>query len=65
MELLRDLRMRVAASLLAETGLPVKRVAEQAGFQSRSAFARAFTQHAGVSPRAFRNGIRRAPPEAA
>ncbi|MCL5777393.1 AraC family transcriptional regulator [Limibaculum sp. FT325] len=57
MELLRELRMRHAADLLANSGLPVKRIAEQAGFASRSAFARAFTQHSGVSPRGFRGGI--------
>jgi len=55
-ELLRDLRMRVAADLLANSGLPVKRIAEQVGFASRSAFARAFALHAGVSPRGFRGG---------
>ena len=54
MELLRDLRMRHAATLLAETDLPVKRIAEMAGFRSRSAFTRTFEALIGASPRAFR-----------
>jgi len=57
MELLRDLRMRMAAGLLANSNLPVKRIAAQVGFRSRSAFVRAFAQHAGISPRGFRGGI--------
>jgi len=54
MELLRDLRMRHAATLLSETGLPVKRIAEMAGFRSRSAFTRTFEALIGANPRAFR-----------
>lgn len=54
MELLRDLRMRMASALLAETDLPVKRVAEKVGFQSRSAFTRTFVKVIGESPQAFR-----------
>ena len=54
MELLRDLRMRHAATLLSETDLPVKRIAEMAGFRSRSAFTRTFESLTGASPRAFR-----------
>lgn len=56
MELLRELRMHQAASLLAQTDLPVKRIAELMGFQSRSAFSRAFTNAMGMSPRRFRVG---------
>jgi AraC-like DNA-binding protein len=54
MTLLRDLRMHLAASLLAQSDLPVKRIAELAGFQSRSAFTRAFESATGLSPRGFR-----------
>ncbi|WP_298296766.1 AraC family transcriptional regulator [uncultured Litoreibacter sp.] len=54
MELLRDLRMLRAGSLLRETDLPVKRVAELVGFASRSAFTRSFEAKTGQSPRAFR-----------
>ncbi len=55
MELLRDLRMRHAARLLSETNLPVKRVAAEVGFASRSAFTRQFEATTGFSPRRFRN----------
>ena len=54
MQLLRDLRMHLAASLLTQTELPVKRIAELAGFQSRSAFTRTFESATGMSPRSFR-----------
>ncbi len=54
MTLLRDLRMHLAASLLGQSDLPVKRIAELAGFQSRSAFTRAFESATGQSPRSFR-----------
>ena len=54
MELLRDLRMNFAASLLKESQLPVKRIAELSGFQSRSAFSRTFTSATGLSPHDFR-----------
>jgi AraC-like DNA-binding protein len=54
MTLLRDLRMHLAASLLTQSDLPVKRIAELAGFQSRSAFTRTFESTTGMSPRGFR-----------
>lgn len=58
MELLRDLRMRLAGGLLRDTDLPVKRIAEMAGFSSRTAFSRAFEAKTGQSPRAFRVAVR-------
>jgi len=54
MELLRDLRARMAGTLLSKTDYPVKRVAEMVGFSSRSAFSRMFEAKTGQSPRAFR-----------
>lgn len=54
MELLRELRMTKAAALLAESALPVKRIAAMVGFQSRSAFNRAFTLSQGKTPRQMR-----------
>lgn len=54
MELLRNIRIRRAASLLADSDLPVKRVAQLAGFQSRSAFTRAFESIVGMAPGAYR-----------
>lgn len=54
MELLRNIRIRRAAALLADSDLPVKRVAQLAGFQSRSAFTRAFESIVGMAPGAYR-----------
>ncbi len=54
MKLLRDLRMHLAASLLTQSELPVKRIAELAGFHSRSAFTRTVESATGMSPRSFR-----------
>jgi len=54
MDLLRNLRMKKAATLLAESNLPVKRIAELVGFHSRSAFNRAFISCNGKSPREIR-----------
>lgn len=59
MDLLRDLRMRMAGSLLRETELPVKRIAEVVGFTSRSAFSRMFEIKTGQSPREFRASFRK------
>lgn len=56
MELLRELRMNLAASLLGKSDLPVKRITELVGFQSRSYFSRAFESHFGAPPSAFRGG---------
>lgn len=55
MELLRSIRIHRAASLLAESDLPVKRIAQLAGFQSRSAFTRTFEKNIGMAPGAYRN----------
>ena len=54
MELLRELRMQRAASLLRVSELPVKRIAEMVGFSSRSAFTRQFETKTGMSPRDYR-----------
>ena len=58
MELLRELRMTKAAVLLAESALPVKRIAEMVGFQSRSAFNRAFAMSQAKTPRQLREEMR-------
>lgn len=57
-ELLRDLRLRLAANLLTTTDLPVKRIAHQVGFTSRTAFSRVFEQRTGESPNQFRKSHR-------
>ncbi len=54
MAFLRDLRLRGAARLLAETDLPVKTVAGRVGFASRSHFSRAFKASFGTDPAAYR-----------
>ena len=54
MELLRGVRMNMAATMLLQSDLPVKRIAQLVGFQSRSAFTRTFEAGLGVSPRAYR-----------
>jgi AraC-like DNA-binding protein len=54
MTLLRDLRLARAAQMLAERRAPVDQVARAVGFQSRSAFSRAFVAMWGETPRAFR-----------
>lgn len=56
MSFLRQLRLARAAQLLSERREPVKRIAQLVGFDSRSAFTRAFTASRGQSPRAFRDG---------
>ena len=53
-ELLRELRMRRAAKLLRDSELPVKRVAQLVGFNSRTAFSRVFEQSSGLSPSDYR-----------
>lgn len=55
MELLRELRIRLASSLLEESDLPVKRIAEIVGFRSRTAFSRTFEKIVGLSPQNFRS----------
>lgn len=56
-ELLRDLRIRRASKLLSETELPVKRIAQLVGFNSRTAFSRVFEQRTGQSPSAYRRDV--------
>ena len=54
MELLRNLRVQRAATLLEESKIPIKRIAEIVGFRSRSAFTRMFTRYVGLPPQEFR-----------
>ena len=54
MTLLRDLRLARAAQMLTEQRAPVDQVARAVGFQSRSAFSRAFVAMWGTTPSAFR-----------
>lgn len=54
LDLRAQVRMETARRMLAHSGLPVTRIAEQLGFSEPSAFTRAFRIHAQQSPRAFR-----------
>lgn len=56
-ELLRTIRMRRAAELLARSDLPVKRVAGMVGYHSRTYFSRAFRAEHGLPPDAFRQSL--------
>jgi AraC-like DNA-binding protein len=53
-EFLKSLRLARAMQLLTGTDLPVKAVAAQVGYSSRSSFTRAFVASHGAAPRAFR-----------
>jgi AraC family transcriptional regulator, activator of mtrCDE len=46
--------MERAQGLLRHTHLSVAEVAGRLGYESQSAFAKAFRRHAGVAPRLFR-----------
>lgn len=59
MEFLRGLRLARAGQMLIESTDPVKRIADKSGFQSRSAFTRAFIAYHGLSPQEFRQTMRR------
>jgi AraC family transcriptional activator of mtrCDE len=52
---LRQLRMRQAALLLASNTLPVDQIAQRAGYASRSSFSRAFKAVYGSDPTEYRD----------
>ena len=54
MQYLRELRMQLASRLLAEDGAKVASVAAAVGFESESAFSRAFKKCVGLSPDEWR-----------
>jgi AraC-like DNA-binding protein len=47
-------RLNRASALLQQTTLPIDRIADEAGYDSQSAFAKAFRRRFGLAPRAFR-----------
>jgi AraC-like DNA-binding protein len=47
-------RMQLAGDLLAEDGLSIGEIAERVGYQSESPFSKAFKQHTGMAPGAYR-----------
>jgi AraC family transcriptional activator of mtrCDE len=62
MALLRRLRMRLAANLLAADALSVDQVALQSGYQSRSSFSRSFRKFYGSDPSEYRSAASRVAP---
>ncbi|HEX6240654.1 MAG TPA: helix-turn-helix transcriptional regulator, partial [Polyangiales bacterium] len=52
---LLEFRQLLARQLLVDSALPIKQVAEKAGFTSCAAFFRAFKRWTGESPAAFRS----------
>lgn len=58
-EHITDLRLFHARMLLSETDSKILSVAINSGFGSLSAFYEAFHNHTGVSPAAFRKGVKR------
>ena len=59
MGVLRRLRMRHAAGLLAANALSIDQVAMQVGYQSRSSFTRTFRRHYGCDPSEYRAEAKR------
>ena len=53
-DLLTDIRMTVAANALKTSDMPTGAVAELAGYQSETAFQRAFKQHMGITAAQWR-----------
>jgi transcriptional regulator GlxA family with amidase domain len=51
----RRARLLAAAELLSDTRLSIGQIADEVGFESQSAFARAFHRLTGKSPREWRN----------
>ena len=63
MAVLRQLRMRRAAALLAASSLSIDQVSGEVGYVSRSSFFRAFTKAYGTDPSSYRDAERRALPQ--
>jgi AraC family transcriptional activator of mtrCDE len=61
MNVLRKLRMRKAAVLLAAGELPIEHVAREVGYASRSSFVRAFDRTYGSHPSKYRVATYRSP----
>jgi AraC-like DNA-binding protein len=54
LDFVRKVRLRLAATLLSTTDLPIKVLAKSIGYSSRSYFSRAFRAAYGVDPKTFR-----------
>jgi len=55
-EFLRNVRLKHAARLLAETGEPVNQISLMVGFQTPRYFSQCFRQMFGVTPSEYRSG---------
>ena len=55
MDFLKELRLQRAAHLLRTSNRPIKSIADQVGFESRSHFSRSFTNYFDTSPAEFRD----------
>jgi AraC-like DNA-binding protein len=64
MAYLTQWRMRLAQKLLSRTELTLRDISTRVGFESESAFHRAFKKEVGDSPAAFDNSHRRLGPSA-
>ncbi len=53
-DMMLRLRMQHAKNLLLESSLSIKEIADRCGYQRQHEFARAFRQHTGASPTAWR-----------
>lgn len=58
-EYLLSLRMEKAKSLLEKTDMPINAVAHSVGYSDQLAFSRMFKEYAGISPKAFREGVQK------
>ena len=63
-ELVRRLRLDEARRLLAETPLPLKDITSRTGLGDASTMWRAFTQHLGITPAAYRERFASPTPKA-
>ena len=53
-----DCRLRMAASMLVFTSVPIKEISFAAGYQHSSSFVRAFKTYFGLSPARYRMKLR-------
>lgn len=54
MQYLTQWRMLLAANLLSDSNAPLIRIAEEVGYQTDTAFSRAFSREYGVPPAKWR-----------
>jgi AraC-like DNA-binding protein len=58
-DLLDEVRSEMAQQLLHDTHVPIAQIARELGFTNSTVMARAFRRWNGLSPREYRNGLRR------